>query len=45
MTIALTIVADDFGLSPEYDRGMLEAARAGAIDGCGVMIRRTAGEP
>jgi predicted glycoside hydrolase/deacetylase ChbG (UPF0249 family) len=27
-------------MSPAYDRGMLEAARAGAIDGAGVMIRR-----
>lgn len=40
MAIALTIVADDFGMSPEYDRGMLEAARAGAIDGAGAMVNR-----
>jgi predicted glycoside hydrolase/deacetylase ChbG (UPF0249 family) len=41
LPIALKIVADDFGMSAAYDRGMLEAARAGAIDGAGVMIGRS----
>ena len=39
----LTIVADDFGMSPAYDRGILEAAAAGAIDVAGVMVRRSPG--
>ncbi len=43
MAIALTIAADDFGMSAEYDRGMIEAARAGAVDGVGVMIGRSHG--
>lgn len=37
----LTITADDFGLHPSYDRGMLEAARAGALDAVSVMILRS----
>jgi predicted glycoside hydrolase/deacetylase ChbG (UPF0249 family) len=41
VAVPLTIVADDFGMSAGYDRGMLEAARAGAIDGASVMIRRS----
>lgn len=36
----LTITADDFGLHPSYDRGILEAAAAGAIDAAGVMVLR-----
>jgi predicted glycoside hydrolase/deacetylase ChbG (UPF0249 family) len=36
----LTIVADDFGMSAAYDRGMLEAAAAGAIDAASVMVTR-----
>jgi predicted glycoside hydrolase/deacetylase ChbG (UPF0249 family) len=41
MPIALTIVADDFGMSSAYDDGILEAARAGAIDAASVMVRRS----
>jgi predicted glycoside hydrolase/deacetylase ChbG (UPF0249 family) len=41
LAVALTIVADDFGMSAAYDRGMLEAAQGGAIDGAGVMVRRS----
>ncbi len=37
----LTITADDFGLHPSYDRGILEAAAAGAIDAAGVMVLRS----
>lgn len=36
----LLIVADDFGLRPSYDRGILDAARAGAIDAASVMVGR-----
>jgi predicted glycoside hydrolase/deacetylase ChbG (UPF0249 family) len=43
LAVALTIVADDFGMCAGYDRGMLEAARAGAIDGASVMVRRSGG--
>lgn len=34
----LLITADDYGYSPRYDRGILEAARAGAIDAAGAMV-------
>ncbi len=37
----LTITADDFGLSPLYDRGILVAAKAGAIDAASVMVLRS----
>lgn len=36
----LTITADDYGLAPAYDAGMLAAASAGAIDAVSVMIVR-----
>jgi predicted glycoside hydrolase/deacetylase ChbG (UPF0249 family) len=36
----LLITADDYGYSPEYNRGILEAARAGAIDAAGAMVCR-----
>ena len=36
----LVITADDYGYAASYDRGILEAARAGAIDAAGVMILR-----
>lgn len=36
----LTISADDFGLHPSYDDGILTAARVGAIDAAGVMVLR-----
>jgi predicted glycoside hydrolase/deacetylase ChbG (UPF0249 family) len=41
ITRTLIITADDFGLHPSYDAGMIEAATAGAIDGVGVMVDRT----
>lgn len=37
----LTITADDFGLHRSYDEGILEAARAGAIDAASVMVLRS----
>jgi predicted glycoside hydrolase/deacetylase ChbG (UPF0249 family) len=36
----LIISADDYGYWPSYDAGILEAARAGAIDAVSVMVRR-----
>jgi predicted glycoside hydrolase/deacetylase ChbG (UPF0249 family) len=36
----LLITADDYGYSPEYNRGIVEAARAGAIDAVGAMVMR-----
>ena len=36
----LIITADDLGLSPSYDEGILEAAAAGAIDAVSVMVTR-----
>lgn len=39
-TPLLTITADDYGLAHDYDAGILEAARAGAVDGVGVMVMR-----
>lgn len=38
---ALIITADDFGLRPSYDRGMIEVARVGAIDAASVMVLRS----
>lgn len=38
--VTLVIVADDFGLHPAYDRGILEAAGAGAIDAASLMVLR-----
>jgi predicted glycoside hydrolase/deacetylase ChbG (UPF0249 family) len=40
----LLIVADDWGYSRRYNEGILEAARAGAIDGAGAMVLRDACE-
>jgi predicted glycoside hydrolase/deacetylase ChbG (UPF0249 family) len=40
----LLIVADDWGYSERYNEGILEAARAGAIDGAGAMVLREACE-
>ena len=37
---ALIVVADDYGYVPAYDEGILEAARAGAIDAVSVMALR-----
>lgn len=36
----LLIVADDYGYAPAYDAGIVEAARAGALDGAGAMVTR-----
>lgn len=36
---ALIITADDFGYSPRYDEGILEAARAEAVDAVSVLVR------
>ena len=36
----LIISADDYGYAPAYDRGILEAARAGAVDAVSVMVDR-----
>ena len=36
----LIVTADDFGLHPSYDAGMLEAVRAGALDAVSVMALR-----
>jgi predicted glycoside hydrolase/deacetylase ChbG (UPF0249 family) len=36
----LIIAADDYGYSPAYDRGILEAAGAGAIDAVSAMVDR-----
>jgi chitin disaccharide deacetylase len=36
----LIITADDYGYSPRYDEGILEAARAGAVDSVSAMVMR-----
>lgn len=36
----LIITADDYGMSPRFNQGMLEMARAGLITGISVMIKR-----
>jgi predicted glycoside hydrolase/deacetylase ChbG (UPF0249 family) len=36
----LVITADDYGYAPPYDAGILEAARAGAVDAVSVMVLR-----
>lgn len=36
----LTIVADDYGYAASYDRGIVEAARTGALDAVGAMVVR-----
>lgn len=41
----LTISADDYGYSPRYNEGILEAARAGAIDAAGAMVLRSWSDP
>lgn len=41
----LIITADDFGLWPSYDAGMLEAVEAGAIDAVSVMVKRVEAVP
>jgi predicted glycoside hydrolase/deacetylase ChbG (UPF0249 family) len=42
---ALIIVADDYGYSPRYDQGILEAARAGAVDAVSAMVMREGHDP
>jgi predicted glycoside hydrolase/deacetylase ChbG (UPF0249 family) len=39
------ITADDYGYRPAYDAGILEAARAGAVDAVSVMVDRDGLEP
>jgi hypothetical protein len=34
----LIITADDYGYSPAYDRGILEAAQGGSVDAVSVMV-------
>jgi chitin disaccharide deacetylase len=34
----LILTADDYGYAPGYDAGILDAARAGAVDAVGVMV-------
>jgi predicted glycoside hydrolase/deacetylase ChbG (UPF0249 family) len=36
----LLITADDYGYSPAYNRGILRAAMAGAVDAAGAMVTR-----
>jgi predicted glycoside hydrolase/deacetylase ChbG (UPF0249 family) len=42
---ALIITADDYGYAPAYDRGILEAVEAGAVDAVGVMAGREGFNP
>jgi predicted glycoside hydrolase/deacetylase ChbG (UPF0249 family) len=42
---ALIIVADDYGYSPRYDQGILEAVRAGAVDAVSAMVTREGHDP
>lgn len=44
-TPALIIAADDYGYAPAYNRGILEAARSGALDAVGAMVDREWCEP
>jgi predicted glycoside hydrolase/deacetylase ChbG (UPF0249 family) len=39
------ISADDYGYGPTYDRGLLEAAVAGAVDAAGAMVLRDGCDP
>jgi predicted glycoside hydrolase/deacetylase ChbG (UPF0249 family) len=41
----LIVNADDWGYSPRYNAGILEAARAGALDAVSAMVLRSACEP
>ena len=38
--LALIITADDYGYSPSYDHGIVEAATARAVDSVSVMVKR-----
>lgn len=42
---ALIITADDFGYSPRYDEGIVEAAAARAVDSVSVMVTRNGIDP
>ena len=42
---ALIVTADDYGYSRNYDRGILEAARAGALDAVSAMVLREGCDP
>jgi predicted glycoside hydrolase/deacetylase ChbG (UPF0249 family) len=42
---ALIITADDYGYSPRYDDGIVEAAGAGAVDSVSVMVTREPFDP
>src|SRR3954464_8770117 len=42
---ALIITAADFGYSPRYDEGIVEAADAGAVDSVSVMVNRNRLDP
>lgn len=44
-TAFLIVNADDWGYSPRYNVGILEAARSSAIDAVSAMVLRTACEP
>jgi predicted glycoside hydrolase/deacetylase ChbG (UPF0249 family) len=41
----LIITADDYGYSPGYDEGIIEAAGAGAVDSVSVMVTRDGLDP
>ena len=41
----LIITADDYGYSPRYDAGIVEAAGAGAVDSVSVMVTRDGLDP
>ncbi len=45
MPARLIVTADDYGYSARYDEGILQAARAGAIDAASAMALRDAGNP
>jgi chitin disaccharide deacetylase len=42
---SLVITADDYGYRPSYNRGILEAARGGAIDAASAMVEREFCDP
>lgn len=42
---ALVITADDYGYRPAFDRGILEAAEAGAVDAVSAMVARGTCDP
>lgn len=42
---ALIVSADDYGYRPSYDRGIVEAAAAGAVDAASVLVGRDGCQP